>query len=243
MEERHVRAERAEAEALRAAGHGRDRRPGERIRVERPEKDADVLHVVAAQPGRKRSRRREDAAHVDLVRDRVEAGVDNSPASSAQIGGVVVVRANVVADALRRRQHFKELNRMRAPPCGVARQLFKHRHRALAPPKSDRVRDLRPRAVHSEGNAVDLLVPNQVPDVRYHPGRARLDKQIVVELRHVLFQNGGLFLHNREKRLQRPDLVARVRGDLRVAQAIQGRQKIKEVERTVTGVLMTSSPA
>jgi hypothetical protein len=203
----------------------------ERVSVERPEKDADVLYVVVTQAVGELvlSRRRGNAPHVHLVRGLVETGV-HKPARlpAAQVGGVVVVRANVVADALRGCEHLEKLDGMRAPACSVTGKLLEYGHSALAAAEADGVGNFRARAVHGRRDPVDLLVADKVSDIRHHPWCAGLDKKIVVELRDVLFNNGDLLLHDGEQRLQRTRLVAGACGKLRVAQPIESGQKIEK---------------
>ena len=134
VEQRDVHAERAEAVAeLAGRGVGRSRRgrgAGDAVGAQRPEKDADVLNVVAAASGG-------DAAHVDLVRGAVEAGVDvETGLPAAQVRGVMVAEADMV-HVLRVGENAEELDGMRAPAGDVAGQLLHDQHRALATAQRD----------------------------------------------------------------------------------------------------------
>ena len=182
-------------EATRIDGHGG--RARERLRVDAPQEEADVRDVVApARAG--------DAPHVDRAWDRIERRADAfQRLARAQIGRRVVEQALVV-HVLRRDQHLEELDRARVPAGDVAGQLLQHHGGALAAPERDRVRHLGARAADPRRDAVEHLVADEVADVRHHPGGARLDELIVVQLIEILLQHTHLLGQHGQQARERP---------------------------------------
>ena len=190
VEEWNVHTQRAEAETLGFAGcvggGGRCGGFGDAPSAERPEEDADVLDVVAALLG---GHDGGDAADVDFVGGAIEAGVDVDAASSAHVGCVVVVEADVV-HVLGVGEDAEEFHGVGSPGGGIAGQLLHHQDRALAAAERDGVGDFGARAVDRWGDAAYGLVADEVADVGDDPGGAGLDELVVVELVEVFGDDG-----------------------------------------------------
>src|SRR5829696_4981683 len=183
-----------------------------------PQEYANVWDVEASSPAR-------DAAHVGGVGELVEGGVnvlERFPAP--EIRRVEVGEAHVV-HVLRGGEHPEELDGVGGPAGYVSGQPLQNGHRAFAPAVRYGIRHLGAAARRT----VQLMQPahtHEVSDVGHHPLRARLDEQIIVELREVFFDHCHFPGYYREQRAEVDVPVEAVPTALRVSYAVDRGQEI-----------------
>src|SRR5215212_8773259 len=186
-----------------------------------PQEYANVWDVEASSPAR-------DAAHVGGVGELVEGGVnvlERFPAP--EIRRVEVGEAHVV-HVLRGGEHPEELDGVGGPAGYVSGQPLQNGHRAFAPAVRYGIRHLRAAARRT----VQLVQPahaHKVADVGHHPLRARLDEQVIVELREVLLDHGRFPGYDREQRPEGEVPAEAVSTALRVSYAVDRGQEIVEL--------------
>ena len=157
-----------------------------------------------------------DRAHVDAVGRLVERAADAVVAlerADVEVRGLGADVLEVLAPA----DQLEELDGVRGPARDVAGELLEHRQRALAAPVGDRLGDVRP-AAHG---VAQRIVADEVADVRDHPRAARLDEQVVVELRNVALDDVDLLGDDPQQGAQDVALVG-------VLVAVDGREQLEE---------------
>ena len=85
-------------------------------------------------------------------------------------------------------------------------------------------------------DALHRLVADQVPDVRDHPGRARLDEQVVVELGKVVADYCHLLLQEHQQGLQRTPRGLRDEG-VELGLLVGRERRRQRLEQTQLGFL------
>ncbi len=227
VEQRHVRAERAEQKAARV--HPARGLAGDRIGIPAPDPGADIGNVEPPRPVQGDIERRavgiggiplagSDTAHVDRPAGGLERAAEPAQRRAvAQIGVAAGLRTQMM-QALVDREAAEILDHPHRPRGHVGAQLLERDDGALAPAVADSVGDLGTATRRARHAGQQRRPADEIADIGHDPGRASLDEFVAVKAAQILLQHADLLGDDPEQRLQ-------LRARRRVAGAVDRRKE------------------
>ena len=209
LEERNRAAKGAEEVAARAEIESRSMNDLPALPAPHPHRDVGNVEAAGAvqgdfERGGVRSGGRytiagSDAAYIDGPVEAREGALLVFPIAAAAQIGVIRMMGPDIAQAEVGNEALELLNHNGGAAGDVVGQLLHGQERSLAAAVADGVGHLGAAVGAAEGDGVDGIEADQLADVGNGPGRAGLNELIVVELPHVLANDGGLALQDREE--------------------------------------------